>query len=171
MQPFPVVVQSWKRLAAFNGWSKPDETGYIWFDANVQIGGVVEAGLTLHGGCYFDRPDCQVTLELRVAKTPGRRSVPLQRLDWRALRGHTNPRVGTSEWRGRTVSETHFHEFSLNWDAERERLIRPRRLVIARELDPPIPQSFDEILAWVSSEFKFENMGIITPPPWEGLLI
>ena len=102
------------------------------------------------------RKDCQVTIALRVARTPGRHHIPLHRLDWRALRGHTNPRVRASAWSGKTVSDTHFHDFDINWDAAKERFYR-RGLRLAREIDPPAPQSFDEVLAWVSREFRIGN--------------
>ena len=71
---------------------------------------------------------------------------------------------------GADGSETHFHDFDLNWNSAKGRFYRPG-LRIARELDPPEPRSFDEVLAWVSREFKIENMTIIDPPPWEGVLL
>ena len=124
-------------------------------------------GSSFTGDATFDRPDCQVTIDFR--STPGRRHIPLHRLDWRALRGHTNPRVGASAWSGKTVSDTHFHDFDINWDAAKERFYRSG-LRLAREIDPPVPQSFDEVLAWVSREFRIGNLAIIDHPPWEGRL-
>ena len=172
MQILPLIVESWKSLATFPGWSEAEaETGYLWFDANLEINGVVEAGLVLHGGCYHNCPDCHVILELRIAGAFGRRQVQLQRLDWRSLNGgHRNPRVGDSEWRGRTVSNTHFHDFALNWDSERGRF-RRTGLRLARDLTPPVPASFEEVLAWASDQFRITNMQIIVPPPWEDRLL
>lgn len=87
-------VGSIKEIAVFSGWSDPEEeTGYMWFDSPLNIGGVTEHGFTLHGGCYQRHPNKNVTFELRLKRTPGKKCTPLARLDWRSLKGgHSNMR-------------------------------------------------------------------------------
>ena len=55
--PFPDIMRADKSLAQFPGWSEPEAgTGYCWFNAPLMIGGVVEQGLVLRGGCYKHLP-------------------------------------------------------------------------------------------------------------------
>ncbi|WP_223866109.1 hypothetical protein, partial [Salipiger aestuarii] len=107
------IFRATKEISFFPGWSRPEaETGYVFFDAPLEIGGVTETGLVLHGGCYETYPDCNVTFELRIAKSPGQRCLPMERIDWRSLSGgHSNIRGPASEWSGAKVSDTHLHEF------------------------------------------------------------
>jgi len=71
MGPLPVLVESWKAISFFPGWSKPEqETGYCWFDAPLEIEGVTQHGFVLHGGCYADKPECNLTFELRINREP-----------------------------------------------------------------------------------------------------
>jgi hypothetical protein len=110
------IFEANKTIGFFPGWSEPEvETSYIWFDAPIEIDGVTETGLVLHGGCFANRPDCHLSFELRIARSAGRRCIPIERLDWRSLEGgHTNRRKPRSNWSGRRVSETHLHDFWLN---------------------------------------------------------
>jgi len=166
MSPFPTLARAQKTIAAFSGWSQPEpETGYVWFDAPLDIEGVTEAGFVLHGGAYSNRPEVHVTFEMRISKTPGRRCVPLSRIDWRSLTGgHTNPRwPPPSEWNGRTVSSTHFHDFEINWVPEQGRF---RRRQLAREIEEDL-QRFEQLRAYTGKHFRINNIEIVDVPPWE----
>ena len=167
MHPFEKLIEETKAISAFSGWSAPEaETGYIWFDAPLEIGGVTERGFVLHGGSYIDKPESHVSFEMRVSRSPGRRCVPLARIDWRSLQGgHTNPRVGGSDWSGIRVGNTHFHTFELNWSPESGRM-RRGGLRQAMEIDQE-PQSFTELRDFVGNRFKINNMNVVTEPPWE----
>ena len=166
MGPVPAIVEAWKAISVFPGWSKPeDETGYVWFDAPLEIGGVTERGLVLHGGCYADKPNCNVTMELRFGREAGRRCMPLMRLDWRSIQGgHRNPRKGRSEWRGKRVGDTHMHDFDLNWIPEVERL-RGGAVRLAKDVEEEL-ETFEDVRAFVGNAFRISNIGVVTAPPW-----
>jgi|TARA_B100000315_G_C14398184_1_gene505212 hypothetical protein len=86
MEGFQNIVEAWKTISHFPGWSDPEpETSYAWFDAPLEIDGVTETGLFLHGGAYIDQPDSHVTFELIVRQPANNRRVPLCRVDWRSL--------------------------------------------------------------------------------------
>lgn len=156
-----------KEIGHFPGWSGPEEeTGHLWFDAPIEIGGVTETGLVLHGGCIATRPECHVTFELRIAKTPGRRSVPIERIDWKSLQGgHSNPRKPSSRWAGQRVSDTHLHDFWLNW-SETKQQMRQGGLRVAREIDERL-EGFGDVLAFVGNRLRINNIDIVKHPPWE----
>ena len=160
------VFQAEKEIGIFPGWSEPEtETDYIWFDAPIEIGGVTETGLVLHGGCLAHRPNVNLTLELRMARTPGRQCVPIERLDWRSIQGgHSNPRKPKSEWAGKRVSETHLHDFWLNWSPEEER-IRGGRLDVAREIEDEL-KKFEDVRAYVGKRLRINNIEIVKEPDW-----
>ena len=117
MEDLEQIFLTQKEVGPFLGWSDPEpETGYIWFNAPLEIGGVTQAGLVLHGGCYADEPEQRVNFELAFLKRAGRSRVVVARLDWRSRRGHSNRRRPQSEWSGKKVSRTHYHDFYLNYD-------------------------------------------------------
>lgn len=167
MNALPALAMAEKELGSFPGWSDEEaETGYSWFDAPLEVGGVTERGFVLHGGCQLNQPDRHVTFEVRISRSQGRRSLPLMRVDWRSLHGtHSNPRRGASAWSGRTVSSTHFHDFELNWLPVEGRM-REGNLKLAREIEEELP-TFDTLRAYVGRVFRITNMHIVTPPPWE----
>lgn len=160
------IYEAEKQIGYFPGWSAPEaETDYSWFDAPLEIGGVTETGLVLHGGCFPHRPNCHVSLELRISKQSGRRCIPLERVDWRALDGgHSNPRRPRSEWAGRRVSETHLHDFWLNW-VENEQRMRLGGLRTAREIGSGL-QDFTELRSYVGKRFNIKNIDIVSEPNW-----
>lgn len=155
-----------KEIGFFPGWSEPEsETDYIWFEAPLEIGGVTETGLVLHGGCFVNRPNCHVSFELRISRQAGRRCIPIERVDWRAIDGgHSNPRRPRSDWSGRRVSETHLHDFALNW-AEAEQRMRLGGLRTAREINSPL-QSFNEVRSYAGKRFNINNIEVVTEPGW-----
>lgn len=155
-----------KEIGYFPGWSKPErETGYIWFDAPLEIGGIAETGLVLHGGCYAHFPEVNVSFELRIGKMPGKQCIPIERLDWRSLEGgHSNPRNGKSEWSGIRVSESHIHDFWLGW-SETEQRMKAGGLRTAIEFEQEI-QSFVELLTYTGKRLRINNINIVSEPDW-----
>lgn len=156
-----------KEIGHFPGWSAPDlETDYSWFDAPIEIFGITEAGLVLHGGCLGHQPNRHVSLELRFLKRPGRRCVPLVRLDWRSLQGgHSNPLYPRTEWSGRRLSDTHLHDFHLNYAIDEQRM-RRGNLKVAREICKPL-ESFLEARDFVGRRFNITNIQVVSEPRWE----
>jgi hypothetical protein len=91
---FKELFEAQKSLAVFPGWSTPDpETSVMWFNAPLEVDGVIEANFTLHGESRMDLQDQNIGLEIQF-QLPGRRQrFSLARLDWRSIKGgHTNPR-------------------------------------------------------------------------------
>ena len=170
VQPFPIIMAEAKTIPLFPGWALEAETGYWWFDTPLEIGGVTEEGLVLHGGCYRDYPDCNVTFELRAMKRPARRRIPLARLDWRSLSGgHTNRRRGESEWSGVRVGDTHLHDFDLNW-LDVEKRMRAGNLPLARDIKETLT-TFEDVRKYAGQVFRIDNMDIIDKPAWEHKLL
>lgn len=168
MAGHPALVAPIKSIAAFSGWSTPEaDTDYSWFNAPLEIDGVVEPGLVLHGGCYADQPDRHVSLELRITRLPGRRQRPLERIDWRSLNGgHTNQRRSNCPkgFAGKRVSNSHVHAFEMNWDPEAERMKDddlPYADDIAEELE-----SFEQLLRYAAKRFRINNINLVLTPPW-----
>jgi hypothetical protein len=168
--PYPTFMAATKAISFFPGWSLPDQADYIWFDAVLEIGGVTEAGFTLHGGCYRHQPDRHVTMELRVRRVPGRRCIPLSRVCWRSLTGHTNRRgTGPPELAGKRMPDTHHHAFDLNWLPSESRM-RNTNLPLARAVEGRL-ESFEDLMSYVGNAFNISNIDIVTPPEWEHMLV
>lgn len=155
-----------KEIGYFPGWSKPEEdTEYVWFDAPIEIDGFAETGLVLHGGCIANRPNVNVSFELRISRTVGKQCIPIERLDWRSLEGgHTNRRKPKSDWSGKRVSDTHLHDFFLNW-SDAEGRMRKGGLNVARDINNDL-NGFGTVLNYVGKRLKINNIDIVQPPPW-----
>jgi hypothetical protein len=167
MHPLQALAQADKGISVFPGWSDPEpETGFMWFEAPLEIGGVTEQGFVLHGGCLRFQPECNVTFEVRISKTPGRRYIPLMRVCWRSLKGgHSNPRREGVPFSGERLDRTHFHAFDQNWLPESGRM-RGGNLRMAQPIDQE-PQSFTELRALVGKLFRINNIDVVTVPDWE----
>jgi hypothetical protein len=168
MHPLQALAEAEKAISAFAGWSEPEaETGYMWFDAPLEIGGVTEPGFVLHGGCLRFQPDCNVALEIRINKRPGRRCVPMMRACWRSLKGgHTNPRRDGARLSGvRVASSTHLHSFAENWWPDRQRM-REGNLRFAEPVEQEM-QSFTAFRDYVGKQFRINNIAVVTVPEWE----
>jgi hypothetical protein len=167
MHPLLALAEGEKSISAFPGWSGPEpETGYLWFDAPLEIDGVTEEGFVLHGGCLAYQPDCNVTFEIRINKSPGRRCLPLMRICWRSLKGgHTNLRRQGTEFSGARLGDTHFHTFDHNWLPETGRM-RAGNLRMAQPINESL-QSFTELRDFVGIQFRINNIAIVSIPNWE----
>jgi hypothetical protein len=164
---FPELATAMKAIAQFPGWSEPEpETGYCWFNAPLMIAGVVEQCFVLHGGYLKHVPEANVSFELRATKPGAKRTVPMARVDWRAVRGgHTNPRRPGSPVSGLRTSASHHHSFALNWIAHEGRL-RKGNLPMAEDIDQEI-QSFESLRAAVGILFRINNIDVVGTPKWE----
>ncbi len=162
----PELIQMEKTIARFSGWSDPEmETSYIWFNAPLEIGGFVEAGLVLHGGCYAAVPDRNVVFELRGQVPGAAKAKAVMRAEWRSLTGgHRNPRRRDVATSGQRVGDTHIHPFDLNWSATQGRL-RKGNLRQALPFDKEF-QSFESFRDAVGNHFGISNIGVVLPPPW-----
>ena len=80
------------------------------------------------------------------------------------LGGHSNKRRRCNDLAGRRVSETHLHDFYLNW-LDDERRMQGGGLACARELDHAL-MSFQEVRDFVGNRFNINNIGIVREPPW-----
>jgi hypothetical protein len=130
----------------------------------LEIAGVVEPGLVLHGGYMRDYPDRHVTFELRIGRKPGRSCVPLMRIDWRSLHGgHSNNRRWSVQCQPR-VSNTHYHTFDLNWDQKTARM--RQGLPLACEINESLP-TFDALRRFVGNAFRINNIVLVQVPNWQ----
>jgi hypothetical protein len=165
--PLDALFHADKALATFPGWSQPEaETGFMWFMAPLEIGGVVETDFVLFGGCCANLPDKNVLFELRVGAPGNNRRIPLARIDWRSVQGgHSNRRRKGKEWSGKRVGATHYHAFESNWSVIHQRM-RGKNLPQAVGLEEE-PQSFESLRKVVGNLFKINNIGIVSRPPWE----
>ena len=161
------IYEADKDIGFFPGWSKPEEeTDYVWFDAPLEIGGVAETGLVLHGGCFAHRPDVHLTFELRIASQPGKRCIPLERLDWRSLEGgHSNKRKRCNRLAGRRVPETHLHDFYLNWIDDPGRM-QAGGLLCAREIVENL-KTYEDVREFTGNRNRINNIEVVSEPPWE----
>lgn len=164
--PLPDLISQEKSLSRFPGWSDPEaETDYIWFNATVEIGGFVEAGLILHGGCYASIPNRNVVFELRGHVPGAHKKKAVMRAEWRSLTGgHSSPRRPGVATSGKRVGETHFHPFDLNWSAAKGRL-KGGNLRQALPFEEEF-QSFESFRNAVGIRFGISNIDIVPPPPW-----
>lgn len=160
-----------KEIAGRPGWNPPEaETGYVWFSVPLLIGGIVEAGLTLQGGCYIDRPDVHVSFELRLRRPPmTRKPGALVRLDWRSITGgHTVPRRKGMPRAGRSTKSTHLHPFSENYLPDKDQM-RRENLPVAIDIIEHL-QSFEDVLTLCGDVFNITNIGVVQRPDWRYFL-
>jgi hypothetical protein len=137
----------------------------MWFNAPLEVDGVIEANFTLHGESRMDLQDQNIGLEIQF-QLPGRRQrFSLARLDWRSIKGgHTNPRRPGKALSGRRVSETHYHDFWLNYEADKGRMAKGD-LPFARDIIDKL-QTFEELRSQAGVFFNINNIELVNRPPW-----
>lgn len=155
-----------KQLSVPPEWSPSErETGYSWFNAPLEVEGITQVGFVLSGGCYPSRPLRNIVFELRLARIPGRKMVPLARFEWRSEDGgHTNPLRKGSPHSGKRVGSTHLHPFRLNY-SEVEGRMRLGSLRMAIDVEPE-PVDFAGCLNFVGKRFRINNMALVAEPDW-----
>lgn len=141
----------------------------LWFRHPLALPRAFRSQVDLQATARRDLPDRQVSFSLILHAAPPVRSVPLARLDWRAITGgHSNPRKGPPDVAGKRVSPTHYHAFDLNYVAEEDRM-RRAGLPFAREVDAALP-SFLALRTFVGTLFSIGNIDLVPPPDWQGSL-
>ena len=163
---FDALVNQPKLLVNFPGWQRSGhEMNSLWFDAPLEIGGIVEPSFTLHGEARLDMPDRNVGLELVYRYPNSSRRFALVRLDWLSWKGgHTNPRRRNWPLRGKRVGATHAHPFELNF-LPHKRAMRPGDLPIAVEIDGEL-QTFEQARAFAGFLLGISNIELVSRPPW-----
>lgn len=166
MVDFPGLARSQKRIVGFQGWSPPEEeTGFLAFSAPLAIGGVVEEGFNLEGGCFRQYRDINVSFEVVLGKTPTRRRTPIERIEWRSLKGgHSNKRARPPGLVRRTGPD-HIHKFELNY-LEAQSRMRGDNLPLADNFDG-IVESFEELIEYVGRTFNISNIDVVKRPDWD----
>jgi hypothetical protein len=166
MVDFPGLIGSQKRIAMFTGWSPPEEqTGFMSFAAPLSIGGVVEEGFNLEGSCFKQYRDCNVIFELVLARTPTRRRQPLERIEWRSLKGgHSNIRRRPPGLVRRT-GPSHIHSFSLNYISD-IRKMRGDNLPLAEDFYERCV-TFDSLRDYVGRRLNVSNIEVVDDPDWD----
>lgn len=161
------LFESAKIMPATVRWTEADPNdGYTRFLSTLEIGGLVEAGLTLAGGAYVHHPDRHVTFELAITDQTTSRRIRLARIDWKSLRGgHSNPRGRCGpDWSGKRLPATHLHSFWLNW-IETEQRMKRGKLPCAEPIVEPL-QTFEELRQFCGRCFRINNIEIVPPPDW-----
>jgi hypothetical protein len=90
---------------------------------------------------------------------------PLARAEWRPTSVHTNKAVGPPELQMLRISETHIHEFDLNWLPDKDRM-REGNLPVARPIRPDL-QSFEDFLVFVGKAFRISEIQKVERPSWQ----
>ncbi len=164
---FDALANTVKTIPLFTGWQTTGhEASTAWFEVALEIDGIVEPSVTLHGEARADMPDMSVGFEIYFRYPNSKRKVALARLDWKSWKGgHTNKRKrGWPEPERRRVGETHFHAFELNWHPEKKKL-RRGDLPVAAEIDGEL-QSFESARAMAGFLLRISNIDLVTRPPW-----
>jgi hypothetical protein len=154
-----------KELVSEPQWCLPEaKNNCVWFEAPLQVNGIVETGLFLHGRAFADIPDADVSFEVRLRLS--KHCIRLGRLDWRTFKeGHTNDtKKPKNEWSGKRLKHTHFHDFDLNWLSEKSKL-RKGNLPIARDFVEEY-QSFESARDLAGKLLKINNINLVKAPEW-----
>jgi hypothetical protein len=132
----------------------------------LDIAGVTVEGLSFRATAMRLRPDENVTFQLLYAP-PNGKPKPFARLEWNPLRPHNNKMVGPVEYRNVQQLGTHIHDFVLNWNHSKSG-VRNGLLPISTPV--MLDLSYDEIVAFVSKEFKIYNLNSLPKPDWSEIL-
>lgn len=162
---FDAIVNQPKAIATFTDWQL-GENSALWFNAPLEIGGIVEPGIVLHGEARIDMPNRNVGLEILYQIPQTKKRFALARLDWRWWSGgHRNKRRKGWPLPGKRVGATHFHPFELNWVASTKRM-RPGDLPVATGIDGEL-QSFESFRAMAGFLLGISNIELVKRPPWD----
>ena len=155
-----------KAMVSFAGWSEPDpESSVVWFNSPLSVDGVIETNLFLHGEARADLPDQNVGLEVQFQIPGHRRRFSLARLDWLSIRGgHSNPIRTGRLLSGKRVPATHFHNFELNFNEEKGRMLKGD-LPFAEEI-PEQLQTFENALQTAGKLLKINKIELVKRPDW-----
>lgn len=130
----------------------------------LDIDGVTVEGLQFRATALLVRRDESITFQLEYF--PRRRQPkggPMERIEWRPLRGHNNKLIGPLEHRNKLQRGSHHHEFRLNWEHSKT-AVRKGDLPLSVPIQPE--PSYDEILVFVGKAFRISPIDWVPPPPW-----
>jgi hypothetical protein len=162
---FDTIVSQNKVLPSFPDW-RSGENGALWFNAPLEIGGIVEPGIVLHGEARVDLPNQNVGLEILYQIPQTKKRFALIRLDWKCLSGgHRNKKRKGWPYAGKRVGETHLHPFELNWMPEKKKM-RRGDLPVAIEIEGEL-QSFESFRASAGFFLGISNIELVKRPPWD----
>lgn len=130
----------------------------------LDIDGVTIEGLLFRATALAYRPQESITFQLEYL--PPKRQPkggPMERVEWRPLKGHMNKAVGPPHLRNVMQRGTHHHDFWLNWNHS-QTAVRNGNLPIAIPIEPE--PSLDGILEFVGEKFRISPICWVPPPPW-----
>jgi hypothetical protein len=162
----PTIDAASKTLILTSGWSE-DAQGRQSMFLSMDIDGATVEGLTLRLVARRSLPDRHVMCQLEY-RPPFQIVEPFCRIDWRPLKPHNNHGRGPEEYRFREMTGSHHHPFGLNWDAQRNQMLK-ENLPIGVPIDPD-PSGFRQLLALVSKEFRITNAEEVPLPSWDMML-
>lgn len=152
-----------KRFPTKPLWKRSDPERLVLVSP-LDIDGVTIEGLRFRATALALRPEENVTFQLEFF--PPRRQPrggPIERIEWRPLRGHNNKMIGPAHLHNILQKGTHHHDFRLNW-AHSQTAVRKGNLPISM---PIVPEpSFNEILEFVGKAFRIAPIDWVTAPPW-----
>jgi len=159
----PGLMAAQKAIAGKPAWERSN-AAYFCLTASLEVDGATIPGLELRGGARQSLPDRAVRMQIQL-QPPRGPCIPLARAEWRPTSVHTNKAVGPLELQMLRISETHIHDFDLNWLPEHGRM-REGSLPVARPIRPDL-QSFEDFLVFVGQAFRISNMQKIERPSWQ----
>ena len=141
--------------------------GRVSLVAALEIGGATIEGLFLRATARRALADREVMFQVEYRPSFGAEE-QLCRINWRPIRPHHNHGRGPEEHRFREIAGSHHHSFEANWVADENRM-RSGNLPIAIPVSPD-PSDFRQLVALVTKEFRINNLGGISVPPWDLML-
>ena len=134
----------------------------------LDIDGLTVEGAQLRMTALRVRPDENVVIQLEF-KRPGFKFRPACRIEWRPISGHNNKGLGPPEYRFKEIKTSHYHPFELNW-SYRLGEMRAGNLKVAIPIVPD-PPDFQSLLDFTGETLNINNIGLVSSPPWEGVLL
>lgn len=143
----------------------PDHSN-LRFAIALDIDGITEAGMLLHGRARFFPPERDITLGLSW-KDPSGQGGNFERLDWRPIHAHNNKGLGPTEHRFILIEGIHRHCLAANAAlAMGMRRAMAERLPVAMPVEPD-PPDWSSLLALAAHFWNLQGIVHISPPPWQ----
>lgn len=155
-----------KRLLAGHDWRrKQNRDGkypILFYEARVSIDGALPRGLRFRISIFPTYPNV-ATFQLEIDIPGSRTCMPLYRLEWQPLSGHSNGRNCSPELQDLIFKpgDTHEHLCTDNLSHAEGRVLKSG-VQAARGLDHDFG-SFDEALSYVCDKLNIQNPGDIPP--------
>lgn len=164
---FTEVFEAQKALAIAPSWSPRNSEG-LEIVCPLSIDGVIIQGLQFRATARVRLPDEMLTFQVEYHPDT-EAGGPLARIEWRPMSPHNNKGVGPVEWQHKLITGCHHHPFAMNMEfAESE--VKKGKLPVAIPLTES-PANFPALLGFVGKEFRINNIGLVTEPPWAPMLV